>query len=85
MMGVFLCPIAIPLNLKLFIQPGALLSPSYTPKTKLRDFHIEDDNSTDAGEHSSHMAVVKQMRCLDQPGWNVRFSSPAKSDAAMLT
>jgi hypothetical protein len=61
MMGVFLSPVAIALTLKLFIQPGPLLSPSYTPKTKLGDLDIGDDNSTDAGEHNNHMAVVKQM------------------------
>jgi hypothetical protein len=45
------------------------------PKTQLADVEVEadaDDNSTDADEHSNHMAMMKQMKLLDQLGWSVR-------------
>jgi hypothetical protein len=65
-MAVSLILIAIPPTSSCSVNLAPLLSPPYTPKTKLGDQDIEDDNSTDAKEHINHMAMVEQMKLSDQ-------------------
>ena len=82
-MAVSLSPIAILPTSSCSVNLAPLLSRPYTPKTKLGDQDIEDDNSTDGEEHSKHMVMVEQMKLSDQHGWAVRFCPSAILDAAL--
>lgn len=71
------------LSLHVPMEIPLLPSPPCMPKTKLADVEVKadaDDNSTDADEHSNHMAMMKQMKLVDQLGWSVEYCPTSMFD-----